>query len=387
MTGSPEARSPSGRVAFAVPRLAVGGAERTTVTLANALAATGLGVDLVVVTPGGPLRDQVGPDVRVVELRCRRVLTSLVPLAGYLRASRPDWMVASGSHLAIAVLLARRLTFSPARVVVAEHTLLSRALALAPSAPQRWIYRATRLFYPWADAVVVPSEAAAREVASVTRLPPASIRVMPNPVAVPGSASDAFGHPWLGTEEPPLLLFLGRLEPEKDPGLLLEAFAEARRDRPLRLLVVGDGSLRRTLEDRVLALGLDGSVAFTGIVTDAGRALAAAAALVLTSRYESFGNVIVEALSVGTPVVSVDCPGGPREILDGDRFGRVVPSRDPASVARAILETLDDPPDREALRSRAEDFRPEAVAARWLALLGEGQSGDGPGPAASASRP
>ncbi|WP_372923147.1 glycosyltransferase, partial [Roseovarius sp.] len=90
---------------------------------------------------------------------------------------------------------------------------------------------------------------------------------------------------------------------------------------------------------------------------------------VLSSDYEGFGNVIVEALACGTPVVSTDCPSGPGEILDGGRYGRLVPVGDAPALAKAIETSLGDTTDRDALIRRADDFAPQIAARKYLDLV------------------
>ena len=90
---------------------------------------------------------------------------------------------------------------------------------------------------------------------------------------------------------------------------------------------------------------------------------------VLSSDYEGFGNVIVEALACGTPVVSTDCPAGPREILNDGEFGTLVPVGDEAALAEGIMSTLRQKPDAEKLRGRARDFSPRKTALKYLELL------------------
>jgi glycosyltransferase involved in cell wall biosynthesis len=155
----------------------------------------------------------------------------------------------------------------------------------------------------------------------------------------------------------------------KNHQLLLRAFA--RLDRPdARLMFVGDGNGREALLSLARELDVAERVIFAGFRSDPTPFYLTADLFVLSSDYEGFGNVIVEAMACGTPVVSTDCPSGPGEILEGGRYGRLVPVGNAPALAHAIKTALEAPVDRDALVRRASDFAPEIAARRYLDLLG-----------------
>jgi glycosyltransferase involved in cell wall biosynthesis len=162
---------------------------------------------------------------------------------------------------------------------------------------------------------------------------------------------------------------VGRLVPVKDPRTLLKAFALLRARRAARLALVGDGEMRAELGELAAELGIADDVAFVGFQDNPIRFIARAAALVVTSRHEGFGNVIVEALAAGTPVVSTDCPYGPAEILEDGRYGRLAPIGDAEAIASAMEEVLDAPPQREASLARGWQFTASDIAARYAEAL------------------
>jgi len=156
----------------------------------------------------------------------------------------------------------------------------------------------------------------------------------------------------------------------KDHATALKALAAVRRRTPARLLIVGEGDERAGIEALAAEQGLAEAVIFAGFHPAPHSYVAEADAFVLSSRTEGLANVLVEALACGTPVVSTDCPTGPREVLDGGRYGRLTPVGDAEALAAAILETLAAPPDREALIARSEDFSIDRAANAYRALLG-----------------
>jgi len=162
---------------------------------------------------------------------------------------------------------------------------------------------------------------------------------------------------------------VGGLKREKDFPLLLHAFSRLRNKVDARLLILGEGDERSALEALIRELGLQEPVFLPGFVPDTVPFHAHADLFVLSSSNEGFGNVIVEALEQGTPVVSTDCLSGPAEILEGGRYGTLVPVGDVEALAKAMEDALTHPHDTEALKRRAQDFDVGRIADQYLDLL------------------
>lgn len=338
--------SPARRIAFFLPTLCGGGAERVTVNLAQAMAERGLPVDLVVAAAEGELLEQLPPTVRLVDLRAPRVLRSLWPLAAYLRRERPRVVVSSMGHANLVALWAAKLARRATPVVVTVHNTMSLSTPQQGRMAGRLWPRLLRRFYPWAARVVAVSRGAADDLARTSGLPRESIRVIYNPVITPDMlilAGRRPDHPWFAPGQPPVILGVGRLTRQKDFPTLLRAFAELRSRRPARLVILGEGEERGRLEAIVRELELAGDVALPGFRDDALACMAGSALFVLSSAWEGLPTVLIEALAAGTRVVSTDCPSGPREILQEGRLGALVPVGDAPALARAMAEALDRP--------------------------------------------
>ena len=366
----------AGSLAFFLPDFAGGGAERMTLNLVQAMRDQGFSATLVVTRPDGALSGLVPPGVDVVVLNRAGALASFFGLARFLQAQRPDVLISAHGHNNIVALWARgwaKLTSGVGtRVIVQQHNVMSaqaRAgdgwrFTLLP-----WLYR---LFVGGADAVVAVSAGAADDLAAATGLSRDRIEVIPNPVIGPDVAA-ALGRPvdhaFFEAGSPPMFLTVGRFVPVKGLETAVEAFALVRARRPARLMMAGDGPLRPALEARVAALGLGDDVAFAGFVANPLAMMRRSAALLLPSRHEGFGAVIVEALAAGCPVVSTDCPFGPAEILENGLYGRLTPVGDAGAMARAMEAVLDEATDPARLQARAEDFTQARVGARYARLI------------------
>ena len=346
-----------------LPDLSGGGAERLQLNLAPQFLALGYAVTVLVNRATGPLIRQLPEGCHLDILPARRQLESLPNLIRYLQNKQPDLLVTNMEHMSIMALLARGLARRKTRVVVIQHITLARPEARSWSyAILPWLYR---LALPHADAIVAVSQGVARELQALlgTNTP---VTVIPNGISLPTPQPDQPPHPWL--EQPtPLVLAVGRLVPQKDFPTLLRALAQL--PEPIRLIILGDGPLRAALTELAVSLGIAHRVDLPGFVHDPTPYLQRTNVLALSSVAEGFGNVIVEALACGTPVVATDCPHGPAEILDGGRYGRLVPMRDPTALASAISETLEHRPDPQHLRTRAADFTIAACASAYHRLF------------------
>lgn len=222
------------------------------------------------------------------------------------------------------------------------------------------------------DGVIAISHGLARQFVALTGHDPSGVHVIHNPAVTPElaqRAAEPLEHPWIGSDRPPLIVAAGRLTAQKDYPTLLRAFAGLRAQRPCRLMILGEGELQGALQQLVDELGITADVAFLGFQSNPWRYMRHAAVFVLSSAWEGFGNVLAEALSLGVPVVSTDCPHGPREILQDGRLGALVPVGDAEALGVAIAATLDHPPDRASLIAGARPFAQAAAGDRYLQLL------------------
>lgn len=331
------------KVAIFLPSLHVGGAERVMVNLAQGFTERCLQVDLVLAKAKGPFLAEVPKEVRIVDLNARRCLCSLPGLVRYLRRERPAAMISALSHANIVAIWANILSGAKTQLVVSEHSILSQSAANAGSMRDRIMPFLIKQFYPKADSVVAVSNGVANDLSASTGLNLENVKVIYNPGVMPdlfSMADEPLDHPWFATGELPVILGAGRLTKAKDFTTLIRAFALVRQERPVRLMILGEGEERHRLEALVRELGLERDAALPGFTDNPYKYMKRAAIFVLSSRWEGFGMVLVEAMALGTPVVSTDCPSGPAEILEGGKWGCLVPAGDAKRMAESIITVL-----------------------------------------------
>lgn len=361
------------RLAVLLADLAKGGIGKMRVHLANEFARRGVSVDLLVARTDSPYLAAVQGDVRVVDVGTSHAVFAVPRLAIYLRRERPDVVLTQRIRVNVAALRARRLAMLAVPVWTTLNTNQSAQLASLRPAKARRHLALLRRWYPRNDGLIAISNGVAEDAARLIDVPRGRIETIYNPTVMPDLAARAaasLDHPWFAPGQPPVVLGAGRLDPQKDFATLIDAFGRVRAQLPCRLVILGEGRLRGELEAQVRDLGLVADVQLPGFVDNPYAWMSRAALFAFSSRWEGFGNALAEALACGTPVVSTDCPDGPREILEGGRVGRLVPVGDAAALAEAVVATLASPPPAEVLKAAAGRFTLAASAARYLEVMG-----------------
>ena len=361
----------SSRLALLVPDLRGGGAERVMLNLAIGLAEIGCQVDLVVAVARGSYLKDVPPAVNLVDLKSRDVAVCLPALVRYLKSAKPAGLVSALSQANVSAILAKKLSGVDTRVLAVSHNSLSVESKNGKSLKLKVMPYFVRAFFPSADVLAGVSTGVCTDLAQMLNMPAERVKVLYNPVISEKTltmSTEPVDHPWLAEGEPPVILTVGRLHPQKNHALLVDAFAKLRAKREARLMILGEGDLRPEIEEQVKRLGLVDDVALPGFVANPFAYMSKAAVFALSSRFEGLPTVLIEALACGARVVSTDCPSGPDEILRGGQYGALVPVDNVDALADALRQTLDSgqaPPPESW-----QPYRIVEASRRYLDALG-----------------
>ena len=360
------------KIAIFLPSLRGGGAERGMLTLGKGLAERGLNVDLVLAKAEGHYLTQVPPTIRLIDFQEKRVVLTIPKLSRYLHQQRPIALLSAMDYANIIALWARGFSGISTRLVVSVQNTLSLSIKNSANRRSRLIPFLIHYFYPWADQIVAISQGVADDLALTANLPRQQIQVIYNPVVTSEMltlAQMSVNHPWFAPGEPPVILGVGRLTKQKDFATLIRAFALVRQHYVSRLVILGEGEERAKLEELVRSLGLEDAVSMPGFVSNPYAYMAKASVFVLSSLWEGLGMVLIEALALGTPVVSTDCQSGPSEILEEGKYGQLVTVGSVKEMANAILNRLQNPASAKLLKSRAMNFSVENIQNQYLKLF------------------
>ena len=370
----PEAGS-SNRIAILLPNLRPGGAEHLHVRLACEWVRRGIGVDVVLRQAEGELLCALPSGVRIVNLEAERVRNSFRPLRRYLKDSPPHAILSAMWPLTIIAPLAARSAGFRGRVVISEHAPQSLSYP-GRGAIHRMLMRSTMgVGYRLADARVGVSSGVADDMAALSGVMRSDFDVIFNAAATGQVEGAEYSvPPFLVDRSGSIVLSVGSLKAVKRHDILIRAFAELPRQDAL-LCIIGEGRERTKLESLIGSLGLQDRVLLAGHQKDPAAWYAHSDLFVLSSDHEGFGNVIVEALEHGLPVVSTNCPTGPNEILGDGKYGALVPVGDVGALAKGMEDALSRDHDHELLKRRSREFSVERAADAYLRLLLPGVSG------------
>jgi glycosyltransferase involved in cell wall biosynthesis len=355
------------RIALVLPDLRLGGAQRVLLLLAREFLAAGRQVDIVSLVDDGQLIADLPAGVAYRALTQRGkssgawlAMGAIPGLIRYLREQRPDAVLSSMTGTNLLTVLAHIRSGRCARLVLREAASIDNTR----SRMTRWLMR---MFYRRADNLLAVSTGVADDLVQLG-LDERAIRIIHNPV-------DAGQLRMLAAEGKPLpslhgasyIVSIGRLTEQKDHRTLLRAYATSALRHSHRLVIVGEGEERLALETLAHELGIQDRFDLPGAMANPYRVLKDAALHVLSSRWEGYPNVLLEALALGVPVVATDCAAGPRELLEGGRYGRLAPLGDHLALAHAMEEGLAQPSCDAA--ELLDAHRPHVIANSYLVVL------------------
>jgi len=337
-------------IAFLITSLTGGGAEKVVLTLIKSLDRNKYKPVLILNKLEGPYVQSIPDDIQVFELGLSHLRFALPKLIFTLQKVQPSIVVSSLWEVNILAVLARTWGRFSHHLIVCEHSAISRPRGLLTDLIRRWAYK-------YADIVLGVSKGIGGEIHSLLKIPEEKIKVIYNPVVdelLYAHSREPVEHPWFSDKQVPVVIGMGRLYPEKRFDLLIKAFARVVKAQPARLLLLGDGPERTTLEKQAANLALSDIVGFLGFKPNPFKYLSRSSVFVLSSDYEGLSNVLIEAAACGVPIVSTDCRHGPREILADGKAGLLVPVGNVESLAAGIINVLANQELAQKLSSTAK---------------------------------
>ncbi|NYB74508.1 glycosyltransferase [Sedimentibacter hydroxybenzoicus DSM 7310] len=359
------------KICFILASLNVGGVEKNTLRLIKKLLDKGYQVDLLVVRNEGVYREQLDKRTNIIYLNNKKISHSIIKISNYLKENRPDAFISAKDYINIIVILANVLSGTKTKTIISTRTQVSIELNTQKRFNRIINKLLMKITYPFATHLVAVSKGVANDLASIIGVDSNTINVIYNPIVDEEIKKRKKLHVDIENknDNEAMLVCAGRLTTQKDYPTLLNAMEIVKIYKNVKLIILGEGDQRKKIEDMIHKLNLEDFVYLKGNVTNPYPYMRAADLFVLSSKWEGFGNVIVESLAVGTPIVSTDCPSGPNEILNNGEYGILVPVGNAKLLAKGIIEALDKTWDKEALINRANEFSVERATNSYITLI------------------
>jgi glycosyltransferase involved in cell wall biosynthesis len=355
-----------------LPNLRGDGAVGMMLTLARGFLARGLHVDLLAVRVEGERVVSLPQGIRLINLNAKRSSFAIPAIVRYLRQAKPDVLMATEHYSGLPALYALLLARVATRCFIRQdNTWAMDSLRFKGRHKLVTPWMVGRLFRR--AEIIAVSHGVAGDLATHFPHLRNNINVIYNPVI----SSDLFekshtplDHPWFKPGEPPVVIAVGRLTHAKGFDVLIDAFSRIVKATSARLVILGDGPDRTTLEAQISANNIQGVCQLVGYQPNPYAYMAKASLFVLSSRFEGLPTVLIEALALGIPVISTDCPSGPREITAGGIYGTLVPAGDTSALATAIIERLSGHPCKASgLPSWLQQFAVDASVTSHAELI------------------
>jgi glycosyltransferase involved in cell wall biosynthesis len=346
------------------------GVQKIQIKIANELISRGYVVDALIFFDNGPLKSHLDDGVNRIYMKSRSVKYSLAGLIKYILVKKPMIILSAEDHINVLIILAKILTRSIVKISVSCR-VSPNLWAHKSDVKNRILRFLVASLYSQASLRVMLSNEMADDYSKIFKLERDKLSIIHNPAYATLNKKYNFeSHPWLIKKNIPVIIGVGNLSTIKGFDVLILAVFKVLTVREIRLLIVGDGPERNNLQSLIKNKNLSNSVSLIGYHPNPEFLIQQSDLFVLCSRSEGFGNVLVEAISVGCPVISTRCGGGPLEIMEYGRLGPLVDPGDFDGLANKIIEVIDHPISSVTLQKSAERFKAESIVQQYLFALG-----------------
>lgn len=362
------------KIAFFLPALSFGGIEANTIRLAKSFIEKGYDIELLLGRAQGEYLERIDKSLKVINFNKKRSIGMIYSLVRYMKKEKPDIVYTGGEQANIILMLAKLLS-PKTKVIISIRTNLTVEYKETERIIKKKLYPLlSKYLYKLADSIVTVSKGVADDVNKFLNLPKSKLTVIYNPIIddeIFNLMEQRNSHPWLNDDQYKVIVSVGRLVNQKNFSLLIKAFKKVKEQLPeAKLIILGEGPEKQKLKYLIEELEMEKDVTLEGFVQNPYSYMKKSDLFVLSSKWEGFGNVIVEALATGTPVVSTKCPSGPDEILENGKFGYLVNLNDVEQMSTAILHELSTPSaDEKKRKARAEKFSVESATIQYIKLM------------------
>lgn len=359
------------KIAFFYRELDQGGIQRMLIDCTNYFAQNGYDVSFVLMKRSDDYHQLLNEKIKIIYFESIKKTQLYRSFADILKREKFDVLYSATPALNIFTIVTKMLSGSKTKIIISEHNNTLVFFRNMKFTLSKLTYLSIPLLYRFADGIIAVSKGVGEGLQKIALLPDGKITVIHNPAFSPIIQEQLKQHPdheWFRDRDIPVFITVGRLTEAKNHDLLLDAMSLVIKDRPARLMIIGEGHLRAPLQAKIEALKLTDCVTLMGFVVNPVSWITQADVFVLSSNYEGFGIVLVEALAAGTTIVSTDCDYGPEEIL-GETYGYLVPVGNAVELAKKMEYALDNQIDKTLLQNKAQEFSVDNIMREYARMF------------------
>lgn len=357
------------KILFILPSLGGGGAERTILNLINNLDRQRFKPQLAVLNLEGEYLDLLRKDIKVFDLKKSRARYAILELTKLINKEKPNIVLGTIVQIRILLHFVKKLSRHKPIFITRCENFQSK------TEENRIIKFLSDVSLRTSDYIITISRGIAKDLIEHHDVKEEKIRIIYNPINlenVQKLAKKPLNHPWFLSQEP-VIIAVGRLTKQKGFSYLIKALFLIHPETKAKLVILGQGPEKEKLKELSKQLNIEKEVEFLGFQKNPYRFITQAKVFVLSSLWEGFGNVIIEAMACGCPVVSTNCQSGPSEILENGKYGILVPIANSKSLAGGILKLLDNSKLRKELsekgRQKVKDFDIKKIVKEYQDLF------------------
>ncbi|MFD2515182.1 glycosyltransferase [Pontibacter locisalis] len=361
------------KIAFFYRRLDQGGIQRVILNSAEYFSRQGHDVSIILMKKEGEYLDIIDPSIKIIPFKSSKKISLYASFKEILLQENFDILFTASPPLNIFAVLSKLMMKTKTKIVISEN---NNTVSLFGQNRKLTITKLTffgiPLFYRFADSIVAVSEGISHNLSSLALLPKHKIDTIHNPAytnQLLTQMNDEVNHPWILDKKEPVIINVARLAKAKNQKLLINAFANVLKKRKVKLLIVGEGPLREVLQEEINRLDLKEHVDLVGFQINPVAWVAKSDLFVLSSDFEGFGVVLVEALATGITVVTTKCNYGPSEVVNNGEFGYLAAVGSEEDLSNKILHALDFPLPKENQIKRAKDFHVDTIMQKYSDLF------------------
>ncbi len=348
--------------------LAVGGAERFSINLAKSITDQNIEVDLIIINKNNA-RLKVSNKINIIDLNISKSRYAIFKIINYVYTNKPNIFISTQNYLNIIAFISS-LFCKKTRFLLREANDPTKNYIYKNPIKNIFFFYLTKLTYIYADVLISPSKGVKHNLKKFYNLK-RKIHVINNMVdkeKIQIESNENIDN-YKVLFQLPCVVNIGRLEKQKNHELLINAFKDVLDNFKCNLIIIGNGTLKKDLQQKIQDLNIEKNVHILSNISNPYPFLKKSKVFVLSSNFEGFPNSLLEALSLGVKVISTNCESGPSEILENGKYGTLVETNNKHMLSSAIINSLNNNENKKLTDEIYNKYDKIKISKEYISLI------------------